>query len=92
MMTRENAGREAAEEFIKRYAGIVSYILATILLTRQSSFPVDLASRRVQIIQKLIQELCGRCRQVSEDTSAVFCEAAGLLISKLEDFAATFHP
>ena len=92
IMVRENAGKPEAEEFVKRYAGVVSYILATILLTRQSSFPVDLASRRVQLAQKLIQELCARSSKVNKDISAVFCEAAGLLISKLEDFAATFHP
>ena len=92
MMIRENVGREEAEIFIKRYAGVVSYILATILLTRQSSFPVDLATRRVQIIQKLVQELCASSRRVNEEISAVFCEAAGLLISKLEDFTATFYP
>lgn len=92
IMVRENAGKTEAENFIKRYAGVVSYILATILLTRQSSFPVDLASRRVQIIQRLIQELSGGIRKVNEDISGLFCEAAGLLISKLEDFASTFQP
>lgn len=91
IMVRENAGKPEAENFIKRYAGVVSYILGTILLTRQSSFPVDLASRRVQIIQRHIQELCARSHRVNEDISAVFCEAAGLLISKLEDFASTFQ-
>lgn len=92
IMVRENAGKPEAEEFIKRYAGVVSYILATILLTRQSSFPVDLASRRVQISQRLIQDLCARSHRVNQDIANLFCEAAGLLISKLEDFAATFHP
>ena len=91
MMVRENIGREEAESFIKRYAGVVSYILATILLTRQSSFPVDLASRRVQIIQNHLRDLCGRSRRVNQDISALFCEAAELLIGKLEDFASTFQ-
>ena len=92
IMVRENAGKPEAEEFVKRYAGVVSYILATILLTRQSSFPVDLACRRVQLSQKLIQELCARSHRVNQEIANLFCEAAGLLISKLEDFAATFHP
>lgn len=91
IMVRENAGNPDAETFVKQYAGVVSYILATILLTRQSSFPVDLASRRVQIICRYIQELCARSKRVNEDISALFCEAAGLLISKLEDFASTFQ-
>ncbi len=91
IMVRENVGKMEAEEFIKRYAGVVSYILATILLTRQSSFPVDLAGRRVHIILRLIQELCARSHRVNEDMANLFCEAAGLLISKLEDFASTFQ-
>lgn len=92
LMQQQNTGHGTGEEFVKRYAGVVSYILATILLTRQSSFPVDLACRRVQIIQRHIQELCARIRRTNEDISAVFCEAAGLLISKLEDFSSTFQP
>ncbi len=91
MMVRENVGRDEAESFIKRYAGVVSYILATILLTRQSSFPVDLACRRVQIIQNYIRDLCGRSHKVNQDIAALFCEAAELLIGKLEDFAAKFQ-
>ena len=88
---RENAGKPEAEEFVKRYAGVVSYILATILLTRQSSFPVDLACRRVQIIHRHIGELCGQCSKVSKEIAAVFQEAASLLTSKLDEFASTFH-
>ena len=91
MMVRENVGKTEAEEFVKRYAGVVSYILATILLTRQSSFPVDLASRRVQIIHRHVQELCARCVRADGEIAAVFREAAGLLISKLDEFASTFQ-
>lgn len=92
VMVQENAGKAEAEAFVKRYAGVVSYILATILLTRQPSFPVDLASRRVQIIHRLILELCVQCRKVNEDIAAVFSEAAGVLITRLDEFAATFQP
>ena len=91
VMVRENVGKAEAEEFVKRYAGVVSYILATILLTRQSSFPVDLASRRVQIIHRHVQELCARCIKADAEIAAVFREAAGLLLSKLDEFAATFQ-
>ena len=91
LMIRENAGRAEAEEFVKHYAGVVSYILATILLTLQSSFPVDLASRRVQIIHRHIGQLCADCRRVDEDIAAVFREASGLLTSKLDEFASTFQ-
>ncbi len=91
LMVRENAGKPEVEAFVKKYAGVVSYILATILLTRQSSFPVDLASRRVQIIHRHIGELCGYCSKVNTDIAAVFREAASLLTSKLDEFASTFH-
>ena len=91
LMVPENAGLEEAEKFIRRYAGVVSYILATILLTRQSSFPVDLACRRVQIIHRHIGQLCADCRRVDEDIAAVFREASGLLTSKLDEFASTFQ-
>ena len=91
LMVPENAGLEEAEKFIRRYAGVVSYILATILLTRQSSFPVDLACRRVQIIHRHVQELCARCIKADEEIAAVFREAAGLLLSKLDEFASTFQ-
>ena len=91
MMVRENIGKPEAEEFVKRYAGVVSYILATILLTRQSSFPVDLACRRVQIVHRHINELCSHCSKVNPGIAAIFREAAALLISKLDDFASTFQ-
>lgn len=91
MMVRENIGKPEAEEFVKRYAGFVSYILATILLTRQSSFPVDLACRRVQIIHRHAQELCARCIKADEEIAALFREASALLISKLDEFASTFQ-
>lgn len=91
MMIPEQAERVEAQDFVKHYAGMVSYILATILLTRQSSFPVDLASRRVQIIHGLIQKLCAACHKVNEDVVPVFREAAGLVISRLDEFASTFQ-
>lgn len=91
LMVSENAGKPEAEAFVKLYAGVVSYILATILLTRQSSFPVDLASRRVQIIHRYIQELCARCHKVNGEIAGLFREAAGLLINRLDDFASTFQ-
>ncbi len=91
LMVRENAGNPEAEAFVKKYAGVVSYILATILLTLQPSFPVDLASRRVQIIHRHIGELCGQCSKVSKEIAAVFQEAASLLTSKLDEFASTFQ-
>lgn len=91
LMVRKNAGKEDVESFVKRYAGVVSYILATILLTRQSSFPVDLASRRVQIIHRLIQELCAHCHRVSAEIAALYREASSLLLNKLEEFGSTFQ-
>lgn len=91
LMVRENAGKPEAEAFVRKYAGAVSYILATILLTRQSSFPVDLASRRVQITHRHIGELCAACVQVNPDIAAIFREAASLLIAKLDEFASTFQ-
>lgn len=91
MMVRENEGKAEAENFVKRYAGVVSYILATILLTRQSSFPVDLASRRVQIIHRHVQQLCALCIKADGEIAALFREAASLLISKLDEFASTFQ-
>lgn len=92
MMVQENAERVEAQEFVKQYAGLVSYILATILLTRQSSFPVDLASRRVQIIHNHLSNLCAACHKVNQDIAVVFRKAAGLVISRLDEFASTFHP
>ncbi len=91
MMVRSNIGRPEAEHFIKCYAGVVSYILATILLTRQSSFPVDLALRRVQIIHRQIHDLCAQCSKVNAEITAIFREAASLLASKLDEFASTFQ-
>lgn len=91
LMVPENAGLEEAEKFIRRYAGVVSYILATILLTRQSSFPVDLACRRVQIIHRHIQELCANCHKINSDIAAIFREASALLLQRLDEFASTFQ-
>ena len=92
LMARESTSKPETEEFVRKYAGVVSYILATILLTRQSSFPVDLACRRVQIIHRLIGELYVQCSKVNQDVAVVFRKASTLLISKLEDFASTFQP
>jgi hypothetical protein len=91
LMVPENAGLEEAEKFIRCYAGVVSYILATILLTRQSSFPVDLACRRVQIIHRHIQELCASCHKINSDIAAIFREASALLLQRLDEFASTFQ-
>ena len=91
MMVEEFAGKEDAEAFIKRYAGVVSYILATILLTLQPSFPVDLACRRVQVIHRQLDDLCTRCNKVSKGIAEVFHNASHALICKLDDFASTFQ-
>lgn len=75
------------EEFINQYAAMVSHILATILLTRQKEFSLELACKRLAIIMQRVQGLAGRgSRLLSRHAGTMLREASASLLSRLEDF------
>ncbi len=75
------------EEFVNDYAGLVSHILATILLTRQKEFSLELACKRIGILILRVQALAGRGSKLMQSGAApLLQEAASALLSRLEDF------
>lgn len=77
----------AVEEFVNDYAGLVSHILATILLTRQKEFSLELACKRIAILILRVQALSGRgSTLMSESAARLLQEAASALLARLEDF------
>lgn len=82
------AQRRAAEHFINRYAALVSQLLATILLTRQKQYPLDLATRRLHHLSERLKNLTApEAEQFPADTIALIREASGVLLDKLDAFA-----
>lgn len=81
--------RAAAENFINRYAALVSQLLATILLTRQKEYPLDLATRRLHHLAERLRHLTAPDEgRLPADTLALIREAADALPDKLDSFAA----
>lgn len=75
------------EEFVNDYAGLVSHILATILLTRQENFSLSRACKRISIIKLRVQALPGRgTKLVNQNAAPLLQEAAAALLARLEEF------
>lgn len=75
------------EEFVNDYAGLVSHILATILLTRQKDFSLELACKRISILILRVQALSGRgSKLIQSEAAPLLQEAASALQTRLEDF------
>lgn len=82
---------QEAERFINGYAAIVSHILATILLTKQKQFSTELAMRRLHILSSRISALPTLFDNPAGQETALIREAAGALISQLDDFSGTLQ-
>lgn len=81
--------REAAEHFVNRYAALVSLLLATLLLTRQERYPLELAMRRLSLLSERIRNLtAAENSELSEETLALIREAAAALLTQLDSFTA----
>lgn len=87
MLRKPEQPTSETEEFINQYAATVSHILATILLSRQKSFSLELACKRLAIIKQRISGLAGRgSRLLNQPAAAMLQEASAALLSRLDDF------
>lgn len=83
------APRAEADEFLRRYAGIVSHILSTILLTQQNDCPTSLACARVHVLCKRLRLLPSLCRKMPVSCRTPLMEATLSLLNQLEEFIPT---
>lgn len=80
--------RCAAEHFVNRYAAFIAQLLATILLTRQKEYPLDLATRRLHHLSERLKNFTAPDEgKLPEETLALIREAAAALLDKLDTFA-----
>lgn len=87
LLSKHSGSSPEVEEFVNDYAGLVSHILATILLTRQKEFSLELACKRIGILKLRVQALSGRgSKLVNEQAAPLLQEASSALLARLEDF------
>lgn len=80
---------QKAAAFTAGYAGVVTHILSTLLLTRQKNYPVKLAMARMDIITKRMQTLPQLCRDLPIKTNQSVQKASQRLLQSLRDFQNT---
>lgn len=85
---RVRSSKEAAA-FTSGYAGLVSHILATILLTQQGAYPTGVATARLGILGKRLRALPQLCQTMPEKVCTVIQQAARRLLQALNDFRET---
>lgn len=83
------ASGSAEEEFVRSYAGIVSHILSTILLTQQADCPAALACTRVKVLCQRLRMLPSLCRRMPVSRRVPLMEATQSLLNHLEEFITT---
>lgn len=72
-----------AEAYVTSYAGIISHILATILLTQQEQFNHEIAATRIRILEMRVADLADLGKELPEDIRAELDTAAQSLIAGL---------
>lgn len=87
---KTNPTKEGAA-FTSGYAGVVSHILSTLLLTRQEKYSTGLAMERMGIISKRLRNLMQLCRELPFKTSQTVQQAAQRLLQSLHDFRNTIQ-
>ncbi len=80
---------QEAAAFTAGYAGVVSHILSTLLLTRQENYPVELAMERMDIITQRMHALPQLCRDLPIKTNQAVQKASQRLLQSLHDFQNT---
>lgn len=73
-------------DFLNLYAGMVSYLLATILLTQQPSYSRSMAAQRIQLLQKQVVTLTESFANLCPEHKEVFERTAAAMSSRLEEF------
>lgn len=72
-----------AEAYVRSYAGIVSHILATILLTQQENFNHDLAATRIRMLEMRLADLADLSTDLPEHIRTELATDAQMLITGL---------
>lgn len=81
-----------ADLFLKNYAALVSNILATILLTMQAQYPMDMVSTRTRSLCNRLAALADYCRVLPVNCRQPLADACRSLASHLQDYTASLHP
>lgn len=79
------------DQFLKNYASLVSNILATILLTLQEQYPMDLVSQRTLSLCNRLTTLAEYCRVLPVNCRQPLADACRNLASHLQDYTASLH-
>lgn len=72
-----------AGAYVTSYAGIISHILATILLTQQDTFNHDIAATRIRVLEMRVADLADLGKDLPEDARTELDTAAQTLIAGL---------
>lgn len=76
----------AAEGYLASYAGIVSHILSTILLTQEAAYDATLAATRVRMLEMRVADLDRYGRRLPADISRELDSEGRSLIEGLDEF------
>ncbi|GEM_PF-1461720 len=83
---------QKADLFLKNYASLVSNILATILLTLQEQYPMEIVSTRSISLCKRLAALADYCRVLPVSCRQPLADACRNLASHLQDYTTSLHP
>lgn len=78
--------RHASERYVSTYAGIVSHILSTILLTQQDEYDAGVASTRVRMLEMRVADLDTLGAQLPPDVRNELAAEGRQLIEGLDEF------
>ncbi len=83
------AERELAQTFIPLYSGLVSHILATLLLTMDEGYSVELAARRMENLRRRLSDLGEGVDTLPAPRRAPLRKALANLSASLSSFCST---
>lgn len=84
--TQTEERRHASERYVSTYAGIVSHILSTILLTQQEEYDAGVASTRVRMLEMRVADLDTIGSQLPADIRNELAAEGRQLIEGLDEF------
>lgn len=79
------------DTLLSQYAGIISHILATILLTLQSRVPVKLATERAKTIRSRVEKLKRYTTALPQKVRISLLQGMDALLSELQNFMFTLR-
>lgn len=84
-------GNKTVETLLTRYAGIISNVLATILLVQENPEEADKAMTRTKIISREVEKLKPLSQELHPKAQTKFIQGADLLIRELKTFFFTLR-